>query len=159
MEKYELLYIIAAKFTDKEIEALMEKINGMVTSIGGKVTESMNLGRRKLAYPISHVRNGNYVLVHFDAEPAVMAKLNDVLRLSADILRHLITVKSPHLTKVPNFAELVEIRTEGEEAAAPQMRPRQMAPRAAAPKAAAGAPVTMEDLDKKLDQILTEEVK
>lgn len=158
MEKYELLYIIAAKFTDAEIEALMEKINGIITSVGGKVTEKMNLGRRKLAYPISHVRNGNYVLVHFDAEPAVMAKLNDFLRLSADILRHLITVKSPYLTKVPSFAEVADIRTEGEEAPAGQpMRPRQMAPRAAAAKPA--APVSMEDLDKKLDQILTEEVK
>lgn len=159
MEKYELLYIIAAKFTDAEIEALMEKINGIITSVGGKVTEKMNLGRRKLAYPISHVRNGNYVLVHFDAEKAAMAKLNDVLRLSADILRHIITVKSPYITKVPSFAEIAEIRTEGEEAPATQMRPRQMAPRPAAAVKAPAAPVSMEDLDKKLDQILTEEVK
>ena len=82
MEKYELLYIIAAKYTDAEIESLMEKIKGMIASAGGTVSEMHNLGRRKLAYPISHVRNGNYVLVYFEAEPSTVAKLNEMLRLS-----------------------------------------------------------------------------
>lgn len=155
MEKYELLYIIAAKYTDAEIVSLMEKIKGMVTSAGGNVSEMHNLGRRKLAYPISHVRNGNYVLAYFEAEPSAVAKMNDMLRLSTDVLRHLITVKSPHLTKIPSFAELTEIRTDEERSE----RPRQMAPiRQVLPAAAPAAPVTMEELDKKLDRILTDEV-
>lgn len=154
MEKYELLYIIAAKYTDAEIEALMEKIRGIVTTSGGNVTEMHNLGRRKLAYPIGHVRNGNYVLAYFEAEPAMLAKLNETLRLNADVLRHLIVARSPYLTKIPSFAELVEIRTDGEE---PQQRPRPLPPVQQAP-AVAQKPVTMEELDKKLDEILTEEV-
>ncbi len=153
MEKYELLYIIAAKFTDAEIEALMEKIKGLVTSAGGNVTEMHNLGRRKLAYPINHVRNGNYVLAYFSAEAAALAKLNEMLRLSADILRHIIVTKSPYLTKIPSFAELTEIRRDDDETP----RPRQMAPVQQVP-AVKVAPVSMEDLDKKLNQILTEEV-
>lgn len=152
MEKYELLYIIAAKYTDAEIESLMEKIKGMIATAGGTVTEMHNLGRRKLAYPISHVRNGNYVLVYFEAEPTAVAKLNEMLRLSTDVLRHLITTKSPYLTKIPSFAEITEIRTDED-----RDRPRQAAPVQQAP-AVAAAPVTMEELDKKLDQILTDEV-
>ncbi|MEY4744665.1 MAG: hypothetical protein RL272_610 [Candidatus Parcubacteria bacterium] len=152
MEKYELLYIIAAKYTDAEVEALMEKIKGLIASAGGSVTEMHNLGRRKLAYPISHVRNGNYVLTYFEAEPSALAKLNEMFRLSADILRHLIVARSPYLTKIPSFAELTEIRTDGEEP-----RPRPMAPIQQAP-VIPQAPVTMEELDKKLDEILTEEV-
>jgi small subunit ribosomal protein S6 len=155
MEKYELLYIIAAKYTDSEIEALMEKIKGLVTSAGGSVTEMHNLGRRKLAYPINHVRNGNYVLVYFSAETSVLAKLNETLRLSADVLRHILVTKSQYLTKIPSFAELTEIRRDDDETP----RPRQMAPiQAPIVVKAAAAPVSMEDLDKKLDQILTEEV-
>ena len=154
MEKYELLYIIAAKYTDAEIEALMEKIKGIVTSTGGNVTEMHNLGKRKLAYPISHVRNGNYVLVYFEAEPAAMAKLNEMLRLSTDVLRHLVVSRSPYLTKIPSFAELTEIRQDGDE---PQ-RPRPMAPPIQQAPIVPQTPVTMEELDKKLDEILTEEV-
>lgn len=152
MEKYELLYIIAAKYTDAEIETLMEKIKSLVASAGGNVTEMHNLGRRKLAYPISHVRNGNYVLAYFEAEPSALAKLNETLRLSADILRHLVVARSPYLTKIPSFAELTEIRTDGEEP-----RPRQAAPIQQVP-VVPQTPVTMEELDKKLDEILTEEV-
>lgn len=152
MEKYELLYIIAAKYTDAEIESLMEKIKGMITTAGGTVTEMHNLGRRKLAYPISHVRNGNYVLVYFEAEPTAVAKLNEMLRLSTDLLRHLITTKSPYLTKIPSFAEITEIRTDED-----RDRPRP-APMVQQAPVAAAAPVTMEELDKKLDQILTDEV-
>jgi small subunit ribosomal protein S6 len=153
MEKYELLYIIAAKYTDAEIETLMQKIKGIVASTGGNVSEMHNLGRRKLAYPISHVRNGNYVLTYFEAEPEALTKINETLRLSADVLRHLVVARSPYLTKIPSFAELTEIRTEGEEAP----RPRQMAPiqHAPTPKVAA---VSMEEIDKKLDRILTDEV-
>ncbi len=152
MEKYELLYIIAAKYTDAEIETLMGKIKSLVASAGGNVTEMHNLGRRKLAYPISHVRNGNYVLAYFEAEPSALAKLNEMLRLSADVLRHLVVARSPYLTKIPSFAELTEIRTDGEEP-----RPRPAAPIQQAP-VAPQTPVTMEELDKKLDEILTEEV-
>ncbi|HTM68817.1 MAG TPA: 30S ribosomal protein S6 [Candidatus Binatia bacterium] len=153
MEKYELLYIIAAKYTDAEIEGLMEKIKGLIASAGGNVTEMHNLGRRKLAYPISHVRNGNYVLVYFEAEPEALAKLNEMLRLSADVLRHLVTSRSPYLNKIPSFAELVEIRGEGDD----QPRPRPIQQVVQAP-AIPAQPVTMEELDKKLDEILTEEV-
>jgi len=160
MEKYELLYILAAKYTDEEINALIEKFKGVVTSLGGNVTETHNLGRRKLAYPIGHVRNGNYVLNYFEADTAAMAKINDTLRLSVDILRHLIVVRSPHLKSIPSFADLPEIRTADEQQsdAMPLRRPRQMAP-VAAPAAKAAAPVSMEEIDKKLDAILNEDVK
>jgi hypothetical protein len=93
-------------------------------------------------------------LAYFEAEPEAMSKINETLRLSADVLRHLVVSRSPYLTKIPSFAELAEIRTDGEDAAP---RPRQMAPVQMAPKAAA-APVSMEEIDKKLDQMLTEEV-
>lgn len=155
MEKYELLYIIAAKYTDAEIEGLMEKIKGLVASAGGSVTEMHNLGRRKLAYPIGHVRNGNYVLVYFEAEPEMLAKLNETLRLSADVLRHLTTARSPYLTKIPSFAELTEIRDDSEPQQRQAARPL---PPVQQPVPANQPPVTMEELDKKLDEILTEEV-
>jgi len=154
MEKYELLYILAAKYTDAEIVSLTEKIKGIVESLGGKVTETHDLGRRKLAYPIQHVRNGSYILVYFEADTENAAKLNDALRLSADILRHLIVKKDQYLTKIPSLVEVEERRGEDDE------RPRQMAPRAAAipQMAAAAKEISMEEIDEKLDKILTDEV-
>jgi small subunit ribosomal protein S6 len=155
MEKYELLYIIPAKYTDAEIASLMEKVKGMVTTAGGNVSEMHNLGKRKLAYPINHVRHGNYILNYFEAEPEMLAKLNDTLRLSTDVVRHLVTARDKYLTNIPSLAEVEAPigREEGE-------RPRPMAPpvQKPIPAAAVKDPMSMEELDKKLDEILTEEV-
>jgi len=153
MGKYELLYIIPAKYTDAEIVSLSEKIKGIVTAAGATVTETHNLGKRKLAYPIDHVRHGNYVLSYVEAEPAVVTKLNDVLRLSVDVLRHLIVARDPYLKNIPSLVELEERRNEeGELMRRPAAPVQQKAPVAAKDQ------MSMAELDKKLDQILTEEV-
>ncbi len=155
MEKYELLYIVPAKYTDAEISSLMEKVKGMVATAGGNVTEMHNLGKRKLAYSIGQTRNGNYILKYFEAEPSALAKLNDTLRLSTDLVRHLIVLRDKYLVKIPSLVEEVG-RSEDDE------RPRVMASAPVAPKVQAAVipqdPMSMEELDKKLDEILTEEV-
>jgi small subunit ribosomal protein S6 len=151
-KKYELLYVLPAKYTEAEISQLSEKIKETVTSIGGAVSEVHHLGKRKLAYPINHVRHGNYVLAFFEADAAVLAKLNETLRLSADLLRHLIVERDPYLTQIPSLAETAEMRSEDD---APRER-RPEPPRGR--PTAAQKPISMEDLDKKLDEILTEEV-
>lgn len=153
MERYELLYIIPAKYTEAEITQLMERVKGIVVSAGANVSEMHDLGKRKLAYPIQHVRHGNYVLTYFEAETAVVAKLNEILRLSAEILRHMIVARDPYLTNIPSLVE-IEQRAEGDEAP----RPRPMAPPVQQAPVAVKDPLTMEELDKKLDEILTEEV-
>lgn len=156
MEKYELLYIVPAKYTDSEISSLMEKVKGMVVTAGGNVTEMHNLGKRKLAYSIGQVRNGNYILNYFSAEPSALAKLNDTLRLSTDIVRHLVVSRDKYLVKIPSLVEVETARGEDGE------RPRAMAVAPVAPKVQAAVipkdPMSMEELDKKLDEILTEEV-
>ena len=58
MEKFEFLYILPAKFTEAEVGGLKDKIAGIITSAGGKATETRDLGKRRLAYPINHVRHG-----------------------------------------------------------------------------------------------------
>lgn len=154
MEKYELLYIIPAKYTDAEITSLVEKIKGILTGGGAVVSETHDMGKRKLAYPINHVRNGNYVLTYFEAAPDVMAKLNETLRLSVDILRHIITSRDPYLKGVPSLVEAEERRGEDGEAPRRERAPlvQQKVPVAAKDQ------MTMAELDKKLDAILTEEV-
>jgi small subunit ribosomal protein S6 len=154
MGKYELLYIIPAKYTDAEIASLVEKISGIVTGAGAKVAETHNLGKRKLAYPIDHVRHGNYVLNYIEADAAAVNKLNDILRLSVDILRHIIVSRDPHLTNIPSLVEVEERRNEEGEIIRRPAAPVQQKASAAAAK----DPMSMAELDKKLDEILTEEV-
>ena len=150
MEQYELLTIIPAKYTEDELKQLSEKVAGIVASAGGAVKETHDLGRRRLAYPIKNVRNGNYLLLFFEADAAAVGKLNELLRLSTDILRHLVISRDPHITKIPSIIEeeYRRERPEAPRAAAPQQAPIQQ------PK----EKLTMEELDKKLEQILADDI-
>lgn len=156
MQKYELLYIVPAKHTEDELKGLTEKIGTIISTTGCAITETHVLGRRKLAYPIKHERNGYYIMVTFDAEKPVIEKMDKALRLSPDLLRHLIIKKDPRLTEMPEFAESGEIvrKDRGEEAP----RGRAVKPKRP-PVKEKKEKVVMEDLDKKLDEILTEEME
>jgi small subunit ribosomal protein S6 len=158
MQQYELLYIIPAKYTEAEIGALTDKISGIVAAGGGKVVETHQLGKRRLAYPIENVRNGNYVMSYVEAEPEVMAKVDTNLRLSTDLVRHLIIERDPRITEIPSLVETAEERG-GERREQRSERERERKPSAPKQQAAAkGSGMSEGELDKKLDKILTEEV-
>lgn len=156
MQKYELLYIVPAKYTEEELKGFSEKVGAIVSQTGVHILETTVLGKRKLAYPIRHLKYGHYVLVDLEAEEDVIGNLNRTLRLTTELLRHLIIVKDPSLTKIPDFADSGEIvKAEREDS---DRRDRRRAPRKPASAPAQKKDVNMADLDKKLDEILTEEV-
>jgi small subunit ribosomal protein S6 len=90
---YEILFIIPNKFTDDESKKVVEKVEKMITADGGKITLSEYWGKKKLAYKIKQNEYGYYGLFEFDLEGANLAKIDNDLRLSTDVLRHQIVAK------------------------------------------------------------------
>ena len=91
MTDYELMYIVPASFTDEEVSTVEQAVGAMFTKAGVTPTNTTRLGKFRLTYPIKHQTHGHYVLVRFSAEPAHVAPLNELLRLSPDkVFRHLI---------------------------------------------------------------------
>lgn len=90
MHIYELLYIIPTTFTDEEIGGVEQKIAGLLTKYQATIESTQRLGKFKLAYAIDKQRHGHYVMVLFKSEPAMMAKIDENLRITNEILRHLI---------------------------------------------------------------------
>lgn len=90
MRDYELVVIISPEVTDEEVPITLEKMNQFITDRGGSITEVNQWGKRKLAYPIENFMEGNYVLTQFKMEPKQTAELEASLRLSEEILRHLL---------------------------------------------------------------------
>ena len=90
MRNYELLMIISPEVAEEDMTGTLDKVGEYVTAKGGTVTETNHWGRRKLAYPISHFREGNYVLTQLQLEPGTTAELEANLRISEKILRHLL---------------------------------------------------------------------
>ena len=90
MRDYELVVIISPEVTDDEMAGTMSRVSELVNASGGNVTEISQWGRRKLAYPIERFAEGNYVLAQLELEPASIKRLEANLRLSGEVLRHLL---------------------------------------------------------------------
>jgi len=76
--------------TDENLPGAIDKVNQFITGKGGAITEVAPWGRRKLAYPIKRFMEGNYVLTRFKSDAKLVKELDTSLRLSEEVLRHLI---------------------------------------------------------------------
>ena len=90
MRDYELTVIFRPEIAEEEIPAEIEKVSQMISQKGGVVGEVNRWGRKRLAYPIKHCREGNYVLTPFKMDPTSALDLDKSLRTSDRILRHLL---------------------------------------------------------------------
>ncbi|CAN5234815.1 hypothetical protein BH10ACI1_BH10ACI1_12020 [soil metagenome] len=89
---YEVMYIGSPEAADADIEKLNEAIEEMVANEGGKVVNTENIGRRKLAYPIQKKTEGHYVLFEIEDSGQTIAELERRMRVNDMILRY-ITVR------------------------------------------------------------------
>ncbi len=91
MREYELLFLLHPRLDEEGVAAAIERVTNWVTSSGGQVLETSPWGRRRLAYPIDNQWEGFYVLQKLQMAPSAVAALERNLRLSEDIMRHLVT--------------------------------------------------------------------
>ncbi len=93
MRDYELMYIVRPNLSDDEISPIVERINNYVATLGGQVKEVIQTspwGRRRLAYNIENFQDGYYVVTNLLLDPRQASELERSLRLSDDILRHML---------------------------------------------------------------------
>jgi small subunit ribosomal protein S6 len=90
LRDYELVIIISPQLSEDSYEAAIDKINRFITGKGGNIVDTQRWGKRKLAYSIKHFNEGNYVLLKFKMKPAFSRELEANLRISEDVIRHLL---------------------------------------------------------------------
>jgi len=90
LRDYELVFVMSPGITDENLPGAIDKVNQFITGKGGAITEVAPWGRRKLAYPIKRFMEGNYVLTRFKSDAKLVKELDTSLRLSEEVLRHLI---------------------------------------------------------------------
>lgn len=89
MQRYELLYIIPATLTDEDVGTAENAVKAVLEKNGATIESVNRLGKFRLAYPIKKVRHGHYVLVYFTCERSVVSKIDQTLRITPEVLRHL----------------------------------------------------------------------
>ena len=90
MKAYELLFFVAPTISDEDRVAVMKRIETTIAEGAGKVDNVDEWGKRKLAYEINGLTDGDYTLVNFHADPHNVAELDRVLRINDAVVRHMI---------------------------------------------------------------------
>ena len=89
MPLYELGVIIDPEVDPEQETTTLERLEGIIVEAGGEMVEKDAWGRRQLAYPIRKKNHGVYHFWKFEAEGAVLDKLNFELRTNDQIMRWL----------------------------------------------------------------------
>ena len=90
MNHYETVFITTPVLSDTQMKEAVGKFKDLITSHGCELIHEENWGLKKLAYPIQKYREGTYVLCQANISPASITGLERSLKLSEDILRHML---------------------------------------------------------------------
>jgi len=145
MKNYELLVIVPAKVTDKEIPAVSEKITKIISQEGGQITLEDFLGRKKLSFPIKKNEVGSYLLFEITGNSDLNNKLEKIFKLTPEILRYMIIVDPP-------------TKEESTPKTPVEKKPEIKKPATAKSQKESKEKISLEDLDEKLDNILEDNI-
>ena len=90
MKAYELLFFINPSSDEESRLAVMKRIDDAITGNGGVVDNIDSWGKRKLAFEIDKLTDGDYTLIDFHTEPASIAELDRVLHIMDSVVRFMI---------------------------------------------------------------------
>lgn len=92
MTNYEVMFILDPALEDETKDAAVETVKSIIAK-EGEVGDVDVWGMRKLAYPIQKKNEGYYVVIEFKAQPTLPKELDRRLKISDNVMRHLIVNK------------------------------------------------------------------
>lgn len=92
MLKYEAMLVLDAALEDAVKEETIENVKNIIAT-DGEVSKVDVWGVRKLAYPIEKKSEGYYAVVEFEGSPQLPKELDRRLKISENIIRHMIVSK------------------------------------------------------------------
>jgi small subunit ribosomal protein S6 len=119
VNEYEILLMLDAELPEERANEIIARVRERVEGDGGTWDGHEPWGRRKLAYEINHKGEGIYHLLLFKAEPATLAEVSRVLKITDGAVRHLAVkrVKGGH-TKAPAPIAAVSVPADDTDGAA-----------------------------------------
>lgn len=102
MNQYEIA-VLFDQGLEIDLEKATAKVEKIITDNGGKIKDADNWGKRKLAYPIDGQEFAIYVFYTVELPGEVVAKINDTLNITDEVVRFLLT--RPDLKKLAKAEE------------------------------------------------------
>ena len=95
MKHYEVLCILPGTLSEDELVPHVEKITEIIAGAGGTELSLEPQGKSRLAYPIKHIRYGYFYLGYFQAEPDQIGPMQEKMRLTPELLRAVMQTYDP----------------------------------------------------------------
>jgi small subunit ribosomal protein S6 len=89
MRTYEVLFILSPQVAEEEANTLIADFKSVVEKTGAKLRNEEAWGRRRLAYPIQKINEGNYHLFVLESDGS-LSEVDRRMRNSDRVLRHMI---------------------------------------------------------------------
>jgi small subunit ribosomal protein S6 len=86
---YEILLMLDPELPEERQTQIVTRAREAIERDGGRFEAHEPWGRRRLAYEIDHKGEGSYHLLTFAAEPATLAEISRVLKITDGVMRHL----------------------------------------------------------------------
>ena len=115
--QYELVYVVSPETDEDGVAGLHTQIAEIVDRLGGRIDKTDNWGRRQLAYEIERHREGTYVLELISGPGDIVSEIDRRLRVSDNVLRHLVVRVDEDLRKAQRARERRQSRAQRRRAA------------------------------------------
>jgi small subunit ribosomal protein S6 len=144
LRDYEILYIVRPELDEEQVHAAVGSVDKLIANLGGATVKTDVWGRRRLAYEVRHLREGQYVLTDFRIDPERVPEMEATLKISETVFRHLITRKPEKVGRTARKAAAAAVAAEAA---------REAAAEAAREAAAETAPQESEAENKELETV------
>ncbi len=90
MKKYEGMFILKPDLDKAGVDKILSQIQELVAKHKGSISDTKEMGKNRLAYPIKKNKEGIYYLLNFSLVPEAVAIMKENLMLNEAILRMMI---------------------------------------------------------------------
>ena len=167
---YELVYLLRISVTPEQAAEIQKQIEGIIKQHEGTIAKFGEFGKRKLAYEINHETHANYWLAEFEVATDTIQELHRVLTLEGRVLRFLITATRPKteedIERERRMKESLEksemkerqtLRERTKEKEKEKVKKEGPVPKAETAKKKEQEKISLEELDKKLEELLDDD--
>ncbi len=120
---YELGLVIKPDVGDDQARAIVDRVTQTVASNSGQVVRVNAWGRRRLAYPIEHHRDGLYFFFDLIMPPESVGELERTLHVNESVMRHLRPAAEPEAPGEPAETPAVAVTAQAAEEAPAEETP------------------------------------
>ena len=99
MNRYELVLILDPTIEESQLAEKFSHLEEILKAQEATIIDTIDWGKRKLAYPIKKKDNGIYRIYRFDARPGVITEIERKIKLDEQVMRFLMVLYDPETEK------------------------------------------------------------